>query len=423
MKIYLYFFIAAAVMLAASCDDSSPAGSDPAQYNPTVHKLEKIELNGAETLALSPADTPVYSGFKIASQPSCDDLGELKGAIYERLGFIPGNTEFTPCFKNVGFWKDGAIFGQYRPADSSLDVWFVTDEAGNVHHLPGMPYKDSGFKNGKRIRLYKDKPVYLTPEKRLATFDMSTDEETELTDYAVWRYAVLRRVDGDHLVYQDIDGAGKRIRPTGATEALGAINNASIFYANESQDLEYNAGMYLKRIVFSQEGEIVSDASTVVPVAYAEWLNGAIGEPMPTGPIFSSSMGSCEKLENIMICGGKGYVIADSSADMREVNWCDFGHCGILAETQTSCINNNDIFFYSQNTPAYGEGQKITKINRTLTDYLNIFTNVIISELACSDDGGILVKGYNIDTENGEEFHYKNSIKTFLTAPVSEFIR
>lgn len=390
-------------------------GGDPADggssYDPSIHKLSKIELNGAETLALSPTEVAESPGFQLSSPPSCDDLGELKGAIYERLGFIPGNDTFKPCFKNVGFWKDGAIFGQYRPADSSDDVWFVTDEEGNVHHLPGTPRRDYGFKNEKRVRLYKGKPVYLNNENKLTSFDMSMDEEAELTSGAVRRYVVLNRQDGEHLVYQDADGAGKRIKPAGLTEVLGAINDAPIFYANESEDLEYNKGVYLKRVIFDASGAVMDDSSTVVPQAYAEWL-GSVGEPMPTGPIFSSSVGDCEKLENVMICGSKGYVIADSSVDIQEVDWNQFE---IYGENHIVILCDQGIYFAA--------GDKITEVQSTIDAHLHIIENISTTDLACSNDGGILVKGYNADFGNEEEFHYKDAVKTFLTAPISEFIR
>ena len=423
MKLFLIPILLAMGMGMAACV-GDPASGGSVAYDPNVHGLEKIDLEGAKTLVLSPADIPASSAaFYVKTKPSCDDLGKLDGAIYSKLETQSnGKGPVNPCFKNVGFWKDGAIFGQYTPEDSTQDVWFVTDSEGNVHHLRGTPRGGRDFKNGKRIKLFREKPVYLNEENQLIFFDMSTDEEEIITDSGIDRFVILHRQDGEHLVYKDEDGAGKRIKPSDETEALGAINDAEIFYENESADLDYNVDVYFKRVVLNAAGNVIDAAASIVPLAFDEWINAGVpGSTEPKGPIFQNSIEGCDKDRNLMICGNKGFVISGSAQDMGSIDWCDFGHCSQL--NAKSCLNETDIYFYSENNVSPSTRQ-LTRISRgTNGDYEDIFTNIETKLLACAEDGGILVKGYNLDTSGDETFHYKNAVKTMLTAPISDFIR
>lgn len=432
------------IVLLSACNTDDPAeipGENPTPgiYDPAVHTLEQIELEGVQTLVLKKVEVaPAQS--RIANQSvfeRCDELGTLDNAVYEK---IPVHGNQTPCFKNVHFWdgKPGTIFGQYRPSDSSLDVWFITDAAGKVHHLPKAPKKDAGFKNDKKIREYKGKPVYLTQEDFLATFDMTSDREETVIASRVGRFVVIPKNNGDHIVYTDLTG-GKIRRPDGSIEDLsksvfteqgirGAVNLTNNFYKNSSNDLTYKQSCCQSgyvNMIFDATGDILETAASGVPVALQEWLDGLGGEGGPPGCSLPY-LGSCERDNNLLFCEShysygtviKGFLLADSSQDIKEIKWWELGISGV---NPAACLTRSFIW--------YAAGDILNKINKDLSASEEVLSGFNIYTLQCLDDNNLIIHGLNTDNFEYETFQLtitddsSDNLRTMITENISEFIK
>lgn len=426
------------IVLLSACNPDDPAeipgeNPPPGIYDPAVHTLEQIELSGIQTLVLKEVEVDPAQSGKLLNQTTqsgkllnqsiferCDELGTLDNAVYAK---IPVHGNQTPCFKNVHFWDGapGTIFGQYRPSDSSLDVWFITDAAGKVHHLPKAPKKDAGFKNDKKIRKYKDKPVYLTQEDFLATFDMTADREETVIASRVGRFIVISKNNGDHIVYTDLTG-GKIRRPDGSVEDLSIIDSSTGrfpvnltggFYKNQSDDIGYTSLIGCKNLTFDTTGDILETEASAVPVAYQEWL-GTIGVPPPGCPyrFMAGGTGACERDDNLLLCGAEGFLLADSSQDIKGINWQEFG---ISGGNPAACLTESFIW--------YAAGDSLTKINRDLSASEEALTGFNIYTLQCLDDNNLIIHGLNTVSSNYETFQLTGNIRTMITENISEFIK
>jgi hypothetical protein len=421
-NIFISWIIILMIAGFLGCDMGEPAKNDgESGYNPQIHRLEKIEgLSGSKTLVLASTNSQTYpSGKTLNSAVSdrCDELGEISDSLYRKMEH-QGN--LTPCFKGIRRWKGNIIYGQYRPSDSSQDVWFITDVNGNVHHLPKAPKKGSGFKNEGHIKEFNGKPAYLDYLSRLATFSMENDLEEIIINDPIGRFVVIDKPsDGDHIVYTDLDG-GQRRKPSGDTERLGELDMYKSFYKNPSGDLDYIASMRFKRMLFEEDGSISDKTASPVPVAYQEYLdNAAPGSVAPLGPVFGGGLEGCEMSENLIICGAKGFVVADSSSDLKEINWLDFEGYG---NNQLICLSENYIYYYSEydwiqnNIPQYE--RNLTQIDRDLSGFEHILTDESIRQLSCLTNGDLLIK----TDSQVFEFDPVSKIKTMLPETVTEFV-
>lgn len=425
MKKILFLLLLVAFALPA-CDAPDPAeipkeGSGPGDTDPVVHTLESLEISGLRTLVLKKVEI-IPDQSRATSQSvfeRCDELGTLDNTVYEP---VPLHGNQTPCFKNVHFWDGGpgAIFGQYRPSDLSTDVWFITGEDGKVHHLPGMPQKDQGFKNDKRIRKYKGKPVYLTREDFLASFDMSSDSEEIIIASRVGRYVVIPKNNGDHIVYTDLTG-GKIKRPDGSIEDIPYfVNLTRGFYKNQSDDIGY-IGLGCRNLTFDASGDILEKQASAVPVALQEWLDNAVtgtSEPRCPGLFMVGGTGACDRDNDLLLCGANGFLLADSSQDVKEINWSEFGISGANPQ---ACLTDSFIW--------RAAGGALHKISRDLSASEEILTGFSIYNLQCVDDNTLIIHGLNTVSFEYETFqltvtdHSSDNIRTMITENISQFIR
>ena len=421
----LFLFIAILTLIFSSCAGDDPAAMpeenpEPGVYDPVVHTLENIDIGEAATLVLRKVEIdPDTNQSRNTSQSAfqrCDELGALKGAVYEKIP-LQGNQ--TPCFKNVHFWdgEPDIIYGQYQPLDASSDVWFITDAAGKVHHLPRAPKKDRGFKNDKLIRKYQGKPVYLTQDDFLAGFDMTADKEEIILETRVGRFVVIPKNNGEHIVYTDLAG-GKIKRPDGSVDNISGVNLSRSFYKNKSDDLQYLTGWEFLNITFDATGNILEKQATAIPVELNEWIiNGLIGSPYPRGPNPPSwGLEDCERDDDFMLCGVRGFLLADSSQDIREIDWQELGISGANPET---CLT--DSFIY------YAAGDALHKISRDFSASEPVLEGFNIYALQCLDDENLIIHGLNTVSSQYETFQLTfqsaGNIRTMISENIARFIR
>lgn len=417
-----FLFLLCLLFSLSGCGGSEPASGDGANssYNPEIHTLEKIEgLDGSKTLVLASIDSQVSPSLKTlnnAVSSSCDELGHIQGGLYYQIA-TQGNLK--PCFSEVRRWSSNIIYGKYRPQDDTADVWFITDDEGKVHHLPKAPKKSNGFKNGSLIKKFAGAPAYLDSLSRLVKFDYESGEEIPIINHAVGHFVTLTRNDGDHVFFTNLIG-GQRRKPDGVIERLDKLDLRKFFFEDASGDLGYLAhNGYFKRIMVDSTGEIIDDASSGVPVAYNEWINNPqVGSIPPTGPYFIGSMEGSKRSGNLIIHGGKGFMLGGKEKDLREIGWCDFGHCGWPGgfDVVQNCINSNYIYFYAP--------KKLTQISRNLQNFEHILENMSYDEqiigLSCLANGNLLVKTLG---QTAYVFDPQNKTKTILPGKIQSFIR
>lgn len=434
----LFIFICLAILLSAC--GSNPADTELRRISPEtgneesqVQILESVEISSAETLVLKEVEIEVQPNLSRTLKQSvwerCDELGTLDNGVYEKIA-LHGNQ--TPCFKNVHFWDSGMIYGQYKPSDSSPDVWFITDANGKVHHLPGTPKKDRGFKNDKSIRKYQGKPIFLTQEDFLAGFDMSTDEEEIIIESRVGRYVVLPKNNGDHIVYTDLEG-GKIRRPDGSLVDLSQTDATIVdgvpvirgwvdldnFFKNPSGDLTYktSAGNYFN-MIFDATGEILETRVSTIPVTMQEWYdNPIIGEPPPRAPGPNCGLTSCERDENLLLCETsvcpiQGFILADSSQDIQQIDWWDLG---ISGTNPVACLTDDFIY--------YAAGGSLHKIAKDLSASEEILTDFSVYTLQCPGNDNLIIHGLNIANSLYETFQLNGNIRTMIRENIAQFIR
>lgn len=415
----LFFLLCLAVFLSAC--GTNPADTELKKISldptndaaPIVQMLESVEISHAETLVLKKVEvesnqsrTPRQSVWE-----RCDELGTLDNAVYNKIP-LQGNQ--TPCFKNVHFWQPGMIFGQYSPSDSSPDVWFITDSNGKVHHLPKAPKKDRGFKNDKIIRKYKGKPVYLTQEDFLTGFDMSSDEEEIVIESRVGRYVILPKNNGDHIVYTDLVG-GKIKRPDGSVDEILYVDLSGSFYKNPGNDIGYTSSLGFLNIIFDATGDILEKQASAVPVELQEYFDGPIesGSVPPKGPTRPAwGLTDCERDENFILCGDRGFMLADSSQDIKEIDWYELGVSGANPE---ACLTDNFIY--------YAAGETLHKINKDLSASEEILTDFSVYTLQCLNDDNLIIHGLNAANSQYETFQLNGNIRTMITEDIAQFIR
>lgn len=429
------------IWILSGCGGSSPAGDTNSVGISLAVAIENIDLNGANVLALietesgasnSPSsNSPSFNGISTQSiSERCDELGRLDGVIYSGLEIINrGGANITPCFSNVHYLTGDSIYGQYRPDVDGFYVSFITDSNGKVHHLQKHPRKTTGFKSDKLIRQYKGKPLYLNSDSFLTSLNLVTGEEEEIINNPVGHFVILNKNNGENIIYHDL-GGGHVIRPNGGIEDIPEINSSRFYYKNGSEDLGYVSTMKFRNMIFNADGSINDNTGipamySAIPVAYEAFItdaSGSLPNPINTAPVIGTSMVTCERSENLLICDGnylKAYVIARSDEDIEEINWCDYEHCN---QSKTlMCVNNNYIYFYSSNIV---DSWRLTQINRDLSSFEHIITNIDIDKLTCLSDGKLLISGQNIDTAVNENFHFDpvSKIKTMITEPISDFI-
>lgn len=429
------------VFLLGCGGSSNPAdelGSGNVESTPVV---QSIDLAGASVLALREKETAVGASYSPSlSRVShviperCDELGRMDGVAYKGLDIKDKQGgSLVPCFKNVHFIKDDMIYGEYRRERdkdyTSFDyASFITDSAGKVHHLSGRPKKPTGFKSDKLIRMYKGKPLYLNYSGFLVTLNLETDEEENILNAPVGNFVIIPKNTGEHIVYHDL-GGGHIMRPNGGIEDLPELNTYRFYYRNASNDLTYISNRQFKNLLLDPDGFILDRAATGIPIAHQKWVDGletgeSIGVPPPSSPGVTTSMSSCEISGNLMICEGnylKGYILAGSDDDVKEIKWCDYGHCSGL--NPLICVADEYIYYYSNNNTATASRQ-LTKINKDLSSFEHIMTNIVIDRLTCVKDGSLLISGRNMDTSVNERFHFDPAlrIKTMITENITEFI-
>jgi len=429
----------------SGCGGSSPAGNSAGI--PLTVAIGTIDLGGADILALKEKEdtggASGVSGFGRASGQSvserCDELGRLDGVTYSGLEIRNrGGDNIKPCFKNVHYLTGDSIYGQYRPDISSDYVSFITDSNGKVHHLSKHPKKSTGFKSDKLIRQYKGKPLYLNSEGYLTSLNLETGEEEELINAPVGHFVILNKDNGENIVYHDL-GGGHVIRPDGGIENIPEINASRFYYKNGSEDLGYAASMKFRNIIFNADGSINDNTGipamySAIPVAYEAFItdpSGSLPDPINTAPVIGTSMVTCTRSENLLLCDGnylKAYVIAGSNEDIKEIQWFNYG---VLANPRI-CLTQDFIYAYSEyDAKQIIDGQEVsvfyrrlTQIKRDLSVFENIINNIDMERLTCLNDGKLLINGRNTDTSINERFHFDpvNRIKTMITEPVSEFI-
>lgn len=431
----LFILLCLAIFLSA-CDGSDPAdiaeqapSPGPGNEDPAVSILESVEISAAKTLVLK--EDEVQVNFSRTTRQSvaqrCDELGTLDNAVYEKI-ILHGNQ--TPCFKNVHFWQPGMIYGQYRPFDSSPDIWFITDANGKVHHLPGTPKNDRGFKNDKSIRKYQGKPVYLTQDDFLAVFDMVSDEEKIIIASRIGRYVIMPKNNGDHVVYTDLEG-GKIRRPDGSlvdlsqgeitpTGIRGSVNLTNEFYRNSSDDLTYqlNSSEFMNMIL-DASGDILETEASTIPVELQEYYDGPIesGSTPPRGPRPICGLASCERDKNLLlckteVCAIQGFLLADSSQDVKEINWFELG---ISGANPVACLTDGFIY--------YAAGDSLHKINKDLSASEEVLTDFSVYIMQCLNDDNLIIHGLNTANSQYETFQLNGNIRTMITENIAQFIR
>jgi len=434
MKITL-FLPGIILFFLSGCGGSSPASDTNSVGIPLTIAIEDINLNGADVLALKEKEeTGIVSGYgKILGYPTskrCDELGRLDGVTYSGLEIRNrAGKNIKPCFKDVHYLTGNSIYGKYRPDPTGDYVSFITDSNGKVHHLQKQPKKSTGFKSDKLIRQYKGKPIYLDYDGYLTSLNLDTSEEEQLINAPVGHFVILKKNNGDNIVYHDLSG-GHVIRPDGGIEDIPEINSSRFYYRNGSEDLGYVATQKFRNIIFNNDGSINNNTGipamySGIPVAYQKWIDDAsVGVPPPSSPIIGTSMVTCERSENLLICDGnylKAYVITGSDEDIEEIKWCDYGNCSGL--TPLVCVNNQYIYYYSSNNTAQPSRQ-LTRIKRDFSSFEHIITNINIQRLTCLNNEKLLISGMNTDTSVDERFLFDpvSRIKTMITEPISEFI-
>lgn len=419
MKKYLLLFLIAAIMLPA-CGDYNSAEGGKQIYNPDIHTLEKIEgLEGSKTLVLlsNGTQTSVNIEMRInGATERCMELGDVTAGVYRRLETTGG---VIPCFSEIRRWRNrsGIIYGKYRPNDSSNDVWFITDAEGSVHHLPSAPVRGSGFKNSHIIKAVNGKAAYLDSYRRLVILRTEDNEEEILLSNPVSRFVVLSKNDGDHIFYTGLYG-GYRKKPDLEVERISEIDSRLFFFRDRDNDIGYiDYNGYFKRIEVSNDGAITARNASAVPVAYDNWINNPTpGEPMPIGAGFEGSMENCNRSENVVVCGWKGFALGGRSIDLQEIDWCDFDHCSWEGEAK-SCVNDQFIYFYSPGNSYYQS--RLTQISRDFNSFEHIIVNENISDLMCIENSDLLIK----TSSQVYQFNPADKIKTILPSSITEFIQ
>ena len=389
-----------------ACDGSSPASNDKNDpYIPEIHTLEKIELPEASTtLVLASRDIQASSVMKTLNngvQSRCEALGSLEGASYQELT-THGN--LTPCFKNIRR-IDHWIYGQYRPDDSSNDVWFITDSVGNVHHLPEAPAQALEFSNVGRIKKLNSRPAYLNQQKNLVSWNFETKEEDTVIPEPVGRWTSIVKSNGEHIFYTNLEG-GQRMKPDKSIERLTELDACKLFYPNKSNDLEYVSEMRFKRMLLDADGIITDRAASAVPVAYEAWL-GTVGEPMPDSPVISSV--DCVLDDGLLLCGEKGYLVNESGEDMVGIDWSE--NFEVYGDNPNICLSTNYIYFSA--------GSKLTQIDRDLSAFEHVLTGYDIRDLKCLGDGNLLIK----TSDQTFEFDPVNKLRTIIPASISSLVK
>lgn len=426
MKRFLFLLLGVTLILSA-CSGSDPA--DESSYDPAVHTLQSVILDGAQTLALKERENrqqTLRSTQGITER--CDELGKFEGVNYSKLETTGQGGSIIPCFKNIQFWDSQTIYGQYKYQAKPISeptgdyipyvpyVWFITDPTGNVHHLPNAPKKGRGFKNEKLIRQYQGKPVYFNSQGFLAALNLETDREEIVinTRIDLKPTVIFTKDNGDHIVYKDQAG-GKIRRPDGSVESIWKIDDSWIYYKNPSNDLTYGRGGYLKNMILDATGNITRTGLTVTPVFIETYnANPTIGEPAPPQSIsaYGMSQQGCDKINNLIICGTRTLILADTSQDVKEINWTDYEtNIGIAG----SCVTQN--FIYTAGS------DKITRINLDLSAFEHVLTNFQPYTLKCLDDNNLIIHGFNTANNEYETFQLLNNVRTMITENISAFIR
>lgn len=413
MKRFLYLL--GVTLILSACSGSDPA--DESSYDPAVHTLQSVILDGAQTLALKERESQrqtLRSTQGIAER--CDELGKFEGVNYSKLETTGKSGSITPCFKNIQFWDSQTIYGQYRPDNSTDSVWFITDATGKVHHFPNPPKRGTGFKNAKKVRQYQGKPIFLSSTGYLATLNMETDQEETLINTPVGGFVVIPKNNGEHIVYKDLSG-GKIRRPDGSVESVPEINTYNFYYKNLSDDLTYNSVRGFKNMILDATGNILEREASSVPVALQAYYDESpIGVPPPGNPGYSGSMETCDRSGNLLICESayvKGFLLADSSQDMMEINW--FADFQIYGDNPQVCLTESFIYISA--------GNKITRINKDLSASEPVFTDFQTYTLTCLGDNNLIMHGFNEINFQYETFQLTGNIRTMITENISTFIR
>ncbi|MCK5609443.1 hypothetical protein KAR91_46650, partial [Candidatus Pacearchaeota archaeon] len=345
---------------------SEPSSEDPASdpvavpiVIPVAQLLTKVNIETTDTLAIKPRSVQLsnysasISGNVVGS--TCDELGSLDSA-YEELTFEGS----TPCFSEVEIWEDNNVYAEFSLQDQSLVLALANiitpvkfniliDPNGDVHYLPGKPIKRNTFKNAKLIKSHDSKPHYINSSNKLVRFDMTSDTEVVLVDEPISNFSIKNYSNGDHFIIDASDDV-KRINPDGNQEVLGEITKGQWYDIGGS--IQYVTGGYLKNMIFDNGGNITDRAGRSNPVEFNAWIVSGIGG-MPRGINFNYSISGCSNdilnSQNIMICNGKPYSFESVNKDVKELNTCDYGHCGILTTlTIKSCTSNNYLYFYAE---------------------------------------------------------------------------
>jgi len=412
----LFTFIILLFLFSCAEDESSDSNTDSTSDTLLIagsNILKSINLDGITTLALKPRAIQV-NNYRSVSQKSlnqapeiCNELGAIEGDQYTELT-VEGA---TPCFSEVEIWKAGHIYAKYFLEDQTTDTptkySFITDASGDVHHLPGHPKKKNSFKKSKIVDTYNGKPVYINHQGKLVSFDISTDAETILIDEAITNYSIKEYNNGSHFIVDATSGV-KQIKPDKSEKSLIELTKGEWYHIDNSIQYQPNNSAEYKNLKFDSSGDIIDRPCidimncTAIPETmelfindYSAYLALGIGSGMPHAPYRIDSTSNCTNNmidgQRLLVCNGKAYIIRGINYDLKELNWCKYGHCSLNSWlTIEICTTQSYIYFYGESDTW---GGRLTRINDSTIQYDHILDTYQITDLECISDSEVIAVG------------------------------
>lgn len=380
---------------------------------PKNELLTHVDTAGIKALALKPREfqSNNYASksdrmMSIIGGDDCHELGSLDGDTYNEI-VTEGS---VPCFSNVEM-VDGFVYANYYLYDATespalmylsetpIDFSIIIDASGDVHHLPGQPKKRNSFKNVKMIKSHNGKPTYINKDSKLVWFDLSTDTEIVMIGEAITNFSIKNKSDGDHYIIDSTTGV-KRIKPDQSEEMLTELTPGN--YHDIGGSIQYISGGKFKRMIFDDDGNITDRVGRSDPETFQAWIiAGAGGGAMPNGVLFGGSISGCTDeaigSQRIMICNGKAFRVSSVENDLKQINWCDYGHCGLNSWlTIKNCSSQDYLFFYGEDTLGR---KRLTWINDLTSEFRDILDTHQITDLECISDSELAVIGTRYDED------------------------
>ncbi len=429
MKIQFRIFALIVIVLflfscAPSSDDDPavPVGPDNPITDPvgpvviSDMPFTSIDLAGVNAIAVKPVAMVSQSisssrMMSVVGEETCDTIESLNGDVTEPII----NDGSTPCLSNIEYWEGGDglfIYGQYYIPEATTDVptgqlmvvagdtvkSFLTDSEGYIHDLPGHPIARNSFKNIRVVKAHNGKPHYINSSGKLVWFDFASDTEQTLVDEEITDFSIKPKTNGDHYIVSAADGV-KRIRPDGTTDALPELTPGN--WHDIEGSVQYATGTKWMRMVIDPDGNITDRVGRSDPEAFQAWIIDGVGISMPTGVLFGGSVNGCTDEavgdQRIMICNGKAFRVGGVMEDLDDINWCDYGHCGINSWlTIKSCASSNYVYFYGEDTLGRF---RLTWIDDLTGESRDILDTHQISVLKCVNDSELAIIGTRYDED------------------------